>query len=110
MVTMKKLDMCWRHSNCDTAIKIHTADAVLRSKLLYGFESSQLIPSRLKRLEVFQLKVLRQMLRMHTTHIDRNSSNQKVFDRANQQMQEEGKTTKIVTFIEVYKTLKRNSA
>ena len=45
MATMKKLDIFWGHSNCSTAIKIHTADAVLRSKLLYGFESSQLIPS-----------------------------------------------------------------
>ena len=50
MVTMKKLDLFWRHSNCNTAIKIHTAEAVLRSKLLYGPESAQLIPSVVKRM------------------------------------------------------------
>ena len=59
MATMKKLDTFWRHSNCDTAIKIHVADAVLRSKLLYGLESAQLIPSIAKKLDTFQLKALR---------------------------------------------------
>ena len=55
----KKLDLFWRHSPCSKAIEVQTADAVLRSKLLYGIESTQLIPSMLKRLETFQLKVLR---------------------------------------------------
>ena len=57
--TMVILDLFWRHSNCSKAIKVQTADAVLRSKLLYGIKSTQLIPSMLKRLETFQLKVLR---------------------------------------------------
>ena len=48
MATMKKLDRFWRHSNCPTHVKVYTADAVLRSKLLYGLESAQLIPSVLK--------------------------------------------------------------
>ena len=59
MATMKKLDLFWRHSGCPTHVKVHVADAVLRSKLLYGLESAQLIPSVLKKLETFQLKVLR---------------------------------------------------
>ena len=71
MITMKKLDIFWRHSNCDTAVKIHAADAVLRAKLLYGLESSQLIPSVIRRIETFQLKVLRKILRMDTTYIHR---------------------------------------
>ena len=59
MITMKKLDLFWRHSDCPTAIKIYTAEAVLRAKLLYGLESTQLIPSVARKLEIFQLKVLR---------------------------------------------------
>ena len=59
MAIMKKLDLFWRHSNCPIHIKVYTADAVLRSKLPYGLESAQLIPSVLKKLETFQLKVLR---------------------------------------------------
>ena len=48
MAIMKKLDLFWRHSDCPVHIKVYTADAVLRSKLLYGLESAQLIPSVLK--------------------------------------------------------------
>ena len=50
MVTMKKLDLFWRHSDCPTAVKIYTAEAVLRAKLLYGLESTQLIPSVARKL------------------------------------------------------------
>jgi len=55
MAPMKKLDLFWRHSDCPAHVKVYTADAVLRTKLLYGLESAQLIPSVLKKLETFQL-------------------------------------------------------
>ena len=87
----KKLDLFWRHSNCGVAIKIHTADAILRSKLLYGTESAQLLPSVLKRIETFQLKVLRKILRMDTTYINRENTNSKVFEEANNRSNEERK-------------------
>ena len=45
MVTMRELDLFWRRSSCDTAIKVYTPEAVLRSKLLYGFEPARLVPS-----------------------------------------------------------------
>ena len=48
MAIMKKLDLFWRHSDCPIHIKVYTADAELRSKLLYGLESAQLIQSVLK--------------------------------------------------------------
>ena len=102
--------MFWRHSNCPIAIKIHTADAILRTKLLYGLESAQLIPSVLKRVETFQLKVLRKILRMNTTYIDRSNTNQHVFGTANRKMKEEGKSKTIVTFVEAYRKLKRKRA
>ena len=52
MATMTKLDLFWRHSNCPTRVKVYTADAVLRSKLLYGLESAQPIPSVLKKIDL----------------------------------------------------------
>ena len=110
MVTMNKLDLFWRHGDCSTAIKIHTAEAVLRAKLLYGLESAQLIPSVLKRIEVFQLKVLRTILKMDTTFINRANTNQVVFGTANKKLKEEGKTKEVVTFVEAYKKLKRKRA
>jgi len=110
MATMNKLDLFWRNSSCDVAIKIHTADAVLRSKLLYGLESAQLIPSIAKKLETFQLKVLRKILKMDTTFVNRNNTNNCVFQQANQRLEEEGKRKKVVTFIEAYNKLKRKRA
>ena len=62
MATITKLDLFWRHSNCDIAVKVYTADATLRAKLLYGLESAQLAPSVAKRMETLQLKVLRKSL------------------------------------------------
>jgi hypothetical protein len=56
---MKKLDLPWRNSDSPTQVKVYKADAVLRSKLLYGLESAQLIPSVLKKLETSQFKLLR---------------------------------------------------
>jgi len=79
MATMKKLDLFWRHSDCPVYIKVYTADAVLRSKLLYGLESAAIIPSVLKQIETFQLKVLREILKIDTTYINRVNSNAYIF-------------------------------
>ncbi len=59
MVTLKKLDLFWLHSNCPARIKIITLDAVIRSKLLYGTESAQLGEAELKRLDNTHLKAMR---------------------------------------------------
>ena len=109
MITMRKLDLFWRHSDCPTATKIHVAEAVLRAKLLYGLESAQLNPAVVRRLESFQLKVLRKILKMNTTYIDRANSNQQVFTRANEQLKAEqgDKAKKVASFIEAYKSQKR---
>lgn len=64
MAIMKKLDLFWRHPDSPAHMKAYTADAVLRSKLLYGSESAQLIPPVLKKLETFQLKVLSKIQKM----------------------------------------------
>ena len=110
MMTMKSLDLFWRHSNCDVALKIYVADAVLRSKLLYGLESAELIPSVLKRLETIQLKVLRKILRLNTTYIDRENTNEKVFEKANDDIRNEGKRKKVIPFTEAYKKFKLKRA
>jgi len=110
MAIMKKLDLFWRHSNCPVHIKVYTADAVLRSKLLYGLESAQLIPSVLKKLETFQLKVLRKILKIETTYINRVNSNASIFNRINTMMEEEGKTKRVISFVDAYNKIKRKRA
>ena len=110
MVIMKKLDLFWRHSNCKITTKIQVADAVLRAKLLYGIESTQLIPSVLRRIEVFQLKVLRKLLKMDTAYINRANTNETVYKKATEAMRAETESItppkQIVTFIETYRQQK----
>ena len=110
MAIMKKLDLFWRHSDCPVHIKVYTADAVLRSKLLYGLESAQLIPSVLKKLETFQLKVLRKILKIETTYINRVNSNVSIFNRINTMMEEEGKSKRVISFVDAYNKIKRKRA
>ena len=110
MAIMKKLDLFWRHSDCPIHIKVYTADAVLRSKLLYGLESAQLIPSVLKKLETFQLKVLRKILKIDTTYINRVNTNNSIFNRIDTMMEEGGKNKKVVSFVDAYNKLKKKSS
>ena len=108
MAVLKRLDIFWRHCNVKTAFKITTLDAVIRAKLLYGLESAQLTPAQQRRIEVFQLKGFRKILKMTTTFVERNNSNAEVFRRANEQIQNEtpeGKAPKRVKeFITCYKS------
>ena len=83
--------------------KIQVADAVLRSKLLYGIESAQLNEPEQRRLEVFQLKVLRKMLQMKTTYVNRLNTNEKVFQAANEQKKAELSKKTVVPFKQAYK-------
>ena len=57
---------------------------VIRGRLIYGLDSMMLLDSHLALLRAFQLKVLRQILKLKTTFIDRRNTNELVFDRANQ--------------------------
>ena len=64
MVILKRLDIFWRHCDVKVSFKINALDAIIRAKLLYGIESAQLTPSLQRRIEVFQLKGLRKILKM----------------------------------------------
>ena len=85
----------WKQSNCTPRQKILVYDAVIRSKLLYGLESAELRPSDLNKIDTFQLKGLRQILKLKTTYtvrdtpqgpkpvILRENTNKRVFTIAN---------------------------
>ena len=69
--TWKRLAEFWKHGNCDLRFKLIVYDAVIRAKLMYGMESLQLnkeYTEHLKgKLDTFQLKGLRQILKLSTT-------------------------------------------
>ena len=89
MTTFKKLDIFWRHSNCPTKFKIIALDAVVRSKLMYGLNTAQLNENEMKRLDIFQLKGLRKIMKKDTTYVNRANTNERIFEMANEQLKEE---------------------
>ena len=113
MTVLKRLDIFWRHCVVTTAFKITVHDAVIRAKLLYGLESAQLTPSNQRRIETFQLKGLRKILRLTTTYVERANTNSEVFRKANEQLRtetREGKKAKTVKpFITCYKNARINN-
>ena len=83
MVVLKKLDLFWRQGDSSVKQKVQVFKAVVKSKLLYGLESMQLTQSSMRKLYVFHLKGLRKILKMETTFVNRENSNDAVYDRAN---------------------------
>ena len=84
MITLQKLQIFWRHSNCPTAYKLIALDAIVRSKLLYGTESLHLGEPEIKRLEKIHLQALRKILRWDTTYINRENTNKKIYEEVNE--------------------------
>ena len=84
MHTMTKLQILWKNSLTSITYKLVVANAALRSKLLYGTESIQFTPAAIRRLNTFQLKILRKILGLKTTFIDRANTNNKVFEIVNE--------------------------
>lgn len=77
-------------------------------------EPAQINTAELKKLEVFQLKALRKILRRKTTFVARENTNAKVYREANQKLAELQENVKnntnnkeIVTFQQAYKKARR---
>ena len=98
MVILKRLHLFWRHSDCSIRQKLTVYDAVIKSKLLYGLETAQLNGAATSKLDAFQLKGLRKMLKLNTTYVDRTSTNETVFRLANEAL-DGGSTGKQITKI-----------
>ena len=107
MVTLKKLDVFWRHSDCPERFKLMALDAVLRSQLLYGLESAELGTALLNKLDVFQLKGLRKILRLDTTYVNRANTNRHVFEMGNSKIRTQGGRKEIKRFSLAYKEAKK---
>ena len=110
MTVLRKLDIFWNKTNCSTYWKIIVFNAVIISKLLYGLETIEPTEHVANMLNTFQLKGLRKILKLKTTFIDRNNTNEFVYNLANERIQSptEGPDRKIKPLTEVlqYRKLK----
>ena len=80
--TWFKLFPYWKAKGAPQKWQIIVYDAVIRSKLLYGLETVQLTDAMYKKFDAFQLRGLRNMLKIETTFINRANSNKAVYDKA----------------------------
>ncbi len=58
-------------------------DSLIRSKLMYAFETATLKANARTRIDAFQLKWLRQIFKLKATFIDRSNTNERVYQLAN---------------------------
>ena len=84
MTTWRRLAIFWKASNISKKWQLVVYDAVIKGKLLYNLETVSLTQSLRKKLEAFQLRGLRQILKIPTTFVDRRWTNTKVFELASQ--------------------------
>ena len=77
-------------------------DAIVKAKVLYGLESAHLTIRWLRKLDAFQLRGLRQILRMVTTFVDRRMTNAEVFKRAGRGTTKDPKFKKVEKFSECH--------
>jgi len=80
--TWFKLSDYWKASNASKKWQLIIYDAIIRSKLLYGLETIHLTEGMQKKLNAFQIRGLRQILKMEHTHINRNNTNAKILATA----------------------------
>ena len=72
----------WRASNANQKWQLIIFDAVILSKLLYGLETVHLTNALLKKVDAFQLRCLRKILKMAPTFVDRSNTNTAVIQKA----------------------------
>ena len=77
------MELYWLHADDDAKKKIEVY-AVIRSKLLYGLPSVALNDSLRKKLDIFQRKGLRQILKTKTTFVTRSNTNAYIIKVANE--------------------------
>ena len=83
MTTFRQLKIFWDKANTTTNWKLRVFKAIMHSKLMYSLEVIQLTQNDLNKLDAFQMKALRRILKIPSTFIDRAQTDQVVLQTAN---------------------------
>ena len=73
-----KLLPYWKATNANAKWQLLIFDAVVRSNLLYGLETIQLTGAMLKKIDAFQIRCLKRILRIPSTFTDRRQNPNRV--------------------------------
>ena len=82
LITCNKLKTFWSKTNCSYKWKLQVYNAVIVSQLTYGLSTVQLTPAMLKRLDAFQMRGFRYILKIEHAYYSR-VSNQEIYDKIN---------------------------
>ena len=77
----RKLLRLWNHSTMTKELKVHIFQAIVAAQVLYGLSSSWLTTAQVKRLNGFQARCLRRVLRIPASFVSR-ISNKSVLEQA----------------------------
>ena len=88
--TLHRMQDYWKASEASPKWKILIQEAVLKSKLLYGLETTQLTNKCLKRMDAFQIRGLRKILNLKHTHWDRTATNARILQLATEETYRKG--------------------
>ena len=80
--TWLKLDPYWKATNASKKWQLIIYDAIVRSKLLYGLETLHLTQAVANKIDAFQMRGLRKILKIPPTFVDRRNTNKKVLEEA----------------------------
>ena len=74
--------MLWRQANCPIKWKLQVYQAVIVTKLLYGLETVHLTEANKNKINAFQIRGLRQILKKKHTFYNRNHTNAHILQEA----------------------------
>ena len=88
MIILNKLHVLFYTSDNSITRKIQIYNAIIRAKLIYGLEMLAMNTAVLNRIDTFQLKGLRNILKLPTTYINREYSNAQLRTQINNKLKE----------------------
>ena len=88
--TLHRMQDYWKASEASPTWKILIQEAVLKRKLLYGLETTQLTNKCLKRIDAFRKRGLRKILNLKHTHWDRSATNARILQLAAEETYRKG--------------------
>jgi hypothetical protein len=95
--------MYWKATDSSKKWKLLIYDAIIKSKLLYGMETTHVTKVMQKKIDAFQLRGLRKILRMQTTYTRRTNTNVRVLAEATKfAYNKQGDNRQIQLFGETY--------
>ena len=82
--TWNRHSLFWKDPTTNKKWQLLMYDAVIKSKLLYSLETIHLTQSLRKKVDAFDLRGLRRILKLTTTFIDRRNTNTRVYELASE--------------------------